>query len=258
MSVKVTILGCGASLGVPAAGNFWGDCDPSNPKNYRTRASILIQSETTNILVDTTPDVRIQLNRHDIDKIDGIIYSHDHSDHINGMDDLRVISYVMGHPIEVYTNTDTSESLQKRFNYVFNGGYGIYKPFLKLNERPYGVNKIGDIEMTWFEQDHGTCKTIGIRVGDFAYSVDMLDLNDAALEALKGVKTWVVDAGGYKLEDENLTTHASLGRVQKWVEHLGVEKTYLTVQTGRMDYDVLCDELPDHIRPLYDGLELEI
>lgn len=257
--MKVTVLGCGASLGVPAAGGFWGDCDPNNPKNERTRASILIESDTTTILVDTTPDVRHHLNKHNVSRLDAVIYTHSHSDHIHGLDDLRVISYTMGHPVQAYTNKATSDELSQRFGYVFSGSHHqFYKPFMELNVRDYGPMKIGDIEMTWFEQEHGSCKTIGLRINDFAYSVDTLDLDDRALYTLSGVTQWIVDSGGYKLEDERLTTHANLRRVKKWSKDLGVEQTYLTVLTGRMDYATLLSELPDRIRPLYDGYTLNI
>lgn len=257
--MKITVLGCGASLGVPAAGGFWGDCDPDNPKNERTRASILIESDETTILVDTTPDVRYHLNKHNVSRLDAVIYTHAHSDHIHGLDDLRVISYTMGHPVPAYTNAATAKELAHRFGYVFSGSHNqFYKPFMEINERGYGDITIGDINMTWFEQEHGSCKTIGIRIGDFAYSVDTLDLDETALETLKGVETWIVDCGGYMLEDDRVTTHANKKRVLKWVDMLKPEQTYLTVLTGRMDYDRLLVEFPDHVRPLYDGFEIHI
>ncbi len=256
--IKATIMGCGSSLGVPAAGNFWGECSPDNPKNRRTRSSLLLESQNTNVLVDTTVDVRDHLNHHNINRLDGIIYSHAHSDHINGMDDLRVISYAMQHPIKAYSNQPTSDELHRRFDYVFHGGQEIYRPFMDLDVVDYGPHRIGDIRMDLFRQDHGTCDTIGIRINDFAYSVDMVDLDDEALKALKGVKTWVVDAAGYKRSEEDIYTHANLARIEKWAEYLDVDQVYLIVLTGMMDYDVLCRELPAHIRPAYDGLSFEI
>ncbi|MGM0422440.1 MAG: MBL fold metallo-hydrolase [Pseudomonadota bacterium] len=256
--IKITVLGSGASLGVPAAGGFWGDCNPENPKNSRTRASILIESAETRILVDTTVDVRTQLNRlGQINRLDGIILSHAHSDHINGLDDLRVISYMMEKPLEMYSNIETVDNLTQRFGYIFKGGFNdFYKPFVKANTVDYGPLQIGDIRMEIFEQDHGSCSTLGIRVNDFAYSVDMANLDDRALEVLEGVDTWLVDTAGYKKEQIN--THATLDRVMEYVEKLDVPQTWLTVLTGQMDYDALCDELPDHIRPAYDGLTFSV
>jgi len=256
--IKATVMGCGSSLGVPAAGNFWGDCDPTNPKNRRTRSSLLHQSENTNILVDTTVDVRDHLNEYNISKLDGVIYTHAHSDHVNGIDDLRVISYAMQRPIKAYSNLETHNELDRRFNYVFNGSGDIYRPFIDLDSIAYGPHRIGDIRMELFRQDHGTCDTIGIRVNDFAYSVDMVDLDDQALEKLQGIKTWVVDAAGFNRPDDDIYTHANLARVQKWAEILDVQNVYLIVLTGMMDYDKLCRDLPSHIRPAYDGISFNI
>lgn len=256
--IKATLMGSGSSLGVPAAGNFWGECDPENPKNKRTRSSLLLQSDKTNVLVDSTVDVRQHLNTYDINRLDGIIYSHAHSDHVNGMDDLRVISYVMEHPLEVYANHSTVEELHQRFNYALHGGQNIYSPFLKTNVVDYGPHRIGDIRMDLFKQDHGTCDTVGIRVNDFAYSVDVVNLDDQALDQLKGVKTWVVDGAGYNRTEDKIYTHANLDRIYEWSGKLGVEQVYLIVLTGLMDYDRLCHELPDHIRPAYDGLTFDI
>ena len=256
--MRVTILGSGGSLGVPAAGGFWGDCDPHNPKNERTRASLFVQSENTNILVDATADVRTQLNRlGKIDKLDGLILSHAHSDHISGMDDLRVLSYAGGGTLQMYANYETVEELKVRFDYIFQGGFGgLYKPFMTANVVDYGPHRIGDIRMDLFEQDHTSCSTIGVRINDFAYSVDMAALDDKAQEKLKGVDTWVVDAGGYKRE--KVSTHATVDRIMYYAEKLGIRQTYLSVLTGAMDYNTLCRELPEHIRPAYDGMELEI
>jgi phosphoribosyl 1,2-cyclic phosphate phosphodiesterase len=252
--IKITVLGCGASLGVPAAGGFWGECNPENPKNHRTRASILIESAETRILVDTTVDVRTQLNRlGQINRLDGIILSHAHSDHINGLDDLRVISNMMEPPLEMYYNIETVDNLVQSFDYIFKGGYnGVYKPFVTANVVNYGPLQIGDIRMEIFEQDHGSCSTLGIRINDFAYSVDMANLDDRALEVLQGVDTWLVDVAGYK--KEYINTHATIDRVKELSNKLDLPETWLTVLTGQMDYDVLCSELPDHMRPAYDGM----
>jgi len=256
--MKVTVLGCGASLGTPASGGFWGACDPAEPKNARSRASILVQSEKTNILVDASYDLRMQLNRVGLNRMDGVLLSHSHSDHINGLDDLRIFSYHASDLVNVYSDDETISEIIRRWPYLFSGGgEGVYPPCLRTHKIGfYQKISIGDIELGTFEQEHKTCKTLGFRFGNLAYSVDTVDLNEKSLAHLKGIETWIVDGGGY--HNENVSTHANLKRVMKWVEILKPKMTYLTVMTTRMDYKTLCGELPAHIRPAYDGLEIEV
>jgi len=242
--MKITVLGCGASLGTPAAGGFWGKCDPHNAKNQRTRASLLVQSATTNILVDATVDLRQHLNSHDIKELDAVLISHAHSDHVNGVDDLRVLSY-------------HNNKLIDRWPYIFRStADGIYIEFLKKNQiENYQQFRVGDIDVESFEQDHTTCTSLGFRFGKCAYSVDVAELNERSLEVLEGVETWIVDAAAY--QKEAFMTHANIQQVKKWVERLKPKMTYLTVLTTHMDYKALCDELPPHIRPAYDGMVID-
>lgn len=255
--MKVTVLGSGSSVGTPAAGNYWGNCNPENPKNNRTRASILVEDGNTDILIDATVDLREHLNRTNKSKIDALLLSHAHSDHINGMDDLRVISYHLGHPIDTYSNAATVNDITHRFSYVFEGAFeNIYKPFLRTHIVKEGDKiKINDTEIDIFQQEHGSCNSLGFRFGDFAYSVDMKYLDDASLEKLKGLDTWIVDAAAN--EADTHFSHAGLKQVYEWVEYLKPKMTYLTVLTNFMDYDDLCAKLPNNIRPAYDGLVLE-
>jgi phosphoribosyl 1,2-cyclic phosphate phosphodiesterase len=251
-------MGCGSSLGTPAPGGFWGRCDPKEEKNRRTRASLLVQSANTNIIIDTTYDLRQHLNRLELKKIDGVLISHAHSDHVNGIDDLRVISYHANKLMELYTNQETLDELDRRWPYLFTPkANGIYLPFLKKNLiGNYERFTVGDIEVQSFEQDHTSCLSLGFRFGDFAYSVDVAKMNEKSLEALKGVEVWVVDGAAY--EKDSVVTHANLKQVYAWTERLKPKITYLTVLTSHMDYKTLCNELPPHIRPAYDGLEIEM
>ncbi|MBU6475764.1 MAG: MBL fold metallo-hydrolase [Alphaproteobacteria bacterium] len=256
--MKVTVLGCGSSLGTPSAGGFWGKCDPDEPKNRRTRASILVQSETTNLLIDATVDVRTHLNGISLKKLDGVLLTHDHSDHVNGLDDLRPIAYHGNNLIDVYSHNETLEEIDRRWPYLFRPkANGIYVEFLR--KRPVGYDeefRIGDIDIATFEQDHTTCSTLGFRFGDFAYSVDVANLSDAALAALEGVETWIIDSAAY--QKEAVGTHANFQRIFEWTERLKPKMTYLTVLTTHMDYKTLCDELPPHIRPAYDGMVVDM
>lgn len=255
--MKITVLGCGASMGTPAAGGFWGACDPAEPRNHRTRASLLVQTDTTNVLIDATYDLRAHLNKLNLKKLDGVLISHDHNDHVNGIDDLRVIAYHSQKLLDLYSNEVTIEELGRRWPFLFKPTKNIYVEFLKKNiVQNYDRFKIGDIDIECFEQDHTVCASLGFRFGNFAYSVDMADLNEKSLAALKGVETWIVDGGSYN--KETVLTHANLKRVKEWVEILKPKMTYLTVLTTHMDYKTLCDELPPHIRPAYDGMEIDM
>ena len=256
--MKITILGCGASMGTPMAGGFWGKCDPKNSKNNRTRSSILVQSETTNLIVDATVELRSQLNRINLKKLDGVLISHAHSDHVNGIDDLKIISLQGDDLMNVYGNFETLEEIDRRWPYVFRPkGNGLYVEFLKKKQiENYQKFRIGDIDVESFEQDHLTCTSLGFRFGRAAYSVDVVNINDKSLKVLEGVETWIVDAGSYN-KDVTLT-HANIQKVKKWVEKLKPKMTYLTALTTHMDYKTLCGELPPNIRPVYDGMEIDL
>lgn len=255
--MKITVLGCGASLGTPAAGGFWGKCDPEEPKNHRTRASLLVQSATTNLLVDTTYDLRLHLNAMKLQALDGVLISHAHNDHVNGIDDLRVIAYHANKLIDLYASGETLDEIHRRWPYLFEERFGgLYVKFLEKRQiGNYGKFTIGDIEIESYEQDHTTCTSLGFRFGDVAYSVDVANLPDKSLEALKGVETWIVDAAGY--QRENISTHANLQRVFDWTDYVKPKMTYITCLTTYMDYKTLCEELPPHIRPCWDGMVID-
>jgi phosphoribosyl 1,2-cyclic phosphate phosphodiesterase len=245
-------------MGTPAGGGFWGKCDPAEPKNHRTRASILVQSEKTNLLIDATVDVRTHLNRLNLKKLDGLLVTHAHSDHVNGVDDLKAISYHSNHLIDVYSHRETLDEMDRRWPYLFRPkADGIYVEFMRKNEVGYNQQfRVGDIDIATFEQDHRTCATLGFRFGKFAYSVDVAELSEEALKALEGVETWIVDSAAY--QKEATLTHANLQRIKKWTDRLKPKMTYLTVLTTHMDYKTLCDELPPHIRPAYDGMVVDM
>jgi phosphoribosyl 1,2-cyclic phosphate phosphodiesterase len=256
--MRVTVLGCGASLGTPAGGGYWGVCDPAEPRNERTRASILVRTENTNVIVDATHDMRLHLNRMTLQKVDGLLLSHAHSDHVNGLDDLRAVAYRTQKSIPVYADRETLDEIDRRWPYLFEAKHeGIYQPFMEKNEIGRCADfTVGDLPVQSFAQDHTTCISVGYRFGNFAYSPDMADLSAESLDRLRGVEVWLVDAGSY--HKETVLTHANLQRVRQWVDILRPKMTYLTILTTHMDYKTLCDELPPHIRPAYDGLEIDM
>lgn len=258
--MRVIILGCGAAQGVPTWGlkerNGWGACDPHNPKNRRTRASIFIESDKTSLLVDTSPDLKDQgyLNR--ISHLDAVLYTHAHADHCHGINDLQFFSRQIDQVIPVYGSQKTLQELRERFKYAFQtpeNSAPHHTSFLM----PYvieGPFKVKNLFITPFEQDHGFETTLGFRIHNFAYSTDVVALNDHAFEILEGIDTWVVDC----LREEPCLTHAHLDLVLQWVGRVKPRHTILTHLSFHMDYDVLTKILPASIEVAYDGMVLEI
>lgn len=260
-TAKITVLGCGNSTGVPAIGNHWGLCDPNEPKNNRMRCSIAVQTEQTTLIVDTGPDFRHQLTRANINRIDGVLYTHMHSDHVGGIDELRIMRFRNKALIPIYADQDTMFDLHRRFPYIFDGGnIDLYPPIVEphvLDKAHFGIeHHFGDIAYTPFEQDHGSCKSVGFRFGDFGYSVDIFTLDETALKTLKGIKTWIVDAAAYN--QDNNAVHANLEMIYKLNKSIGAEQVYLTSLTLAMDYQTIKNELPSGYAPAHDGLTFEI
>lgn len=256
--LKVTILGCGGSAGVPAAGNYWGACDPNEPRNMRTRCSVAVQSETTTLIIDTGPEFRVQMNRENIQNITAVLYTHYHADHADGIADLRTFRFRNKALVPVYVNDETLDVFGGNFPHLFKDSDPVYPKILEprlIEKASYGrMMQIGDIGLTPLEQDHTTCKTMGFRFGDLAYSVDVHRLDEAALESLKGIRTWVVDAAGYHQTDT--LVHMNLEQIYAYNRIIGAERVYLSSLTLAMDYRTLLDETPEGYEPAYDGLQL--
>lgn len=262
MSAKLTLLGCGNSSGVPAAGNYWGKCDPDEPKNRRNRCSLAVQSEETTIIIDTGADFRHQMNGFNIERLDAVFYTHQHSDHCHGIDDLRGMFFRGGRePIPCFSSQAAMDEITDRFNYLFDGGVNkeIYVPMLKahaFDAAQYGAEqRFNDIKYTPFEMDHGTCTAVGYRFGDVSYCVDMKSLSDDALRVIKGSKIWIVDGAGHNNPDNKV--HADLETLYKYQEIIGAEQVYVTCLSSFMDYAALKAELPSGFYPAYDGLTLD-
>lgn len=250
--MKVTVLGCGSSGGVPLIGNDWGACDPKNPKNRRSRVSVLVEQGDAVMLVDTSPDIRSQLLTVDLKKISAILYTHAHADHCHGIDDLRSVNWLMRKPIPIYADAETMKELEERFAYIFTGTHvpgHFYKPSVEPNviNGPFAVE---GMPVMPFRQDHGYAHSLGFRFGDFAYSTDAKLLDDAAFDALRGVKTWVVDC----VREAPHPTHSHLAQTLEWIARVGCERAYLTHMNQTLDYETLRAKLPPGVEPAYDGL----
>lgn len=250
--MKITILGCGSSGGVPLIGNEWGNCDPDDPRNRRTRVSILVEEAGETILVDTSPDMRQQLLDCGLQTLSAVIFTHAHADHVHGIDDLRGINWLTKKPVEVYADAATMKELQYRFDYVFQPAKHFHKPGIAphIIDGPFSI---GSAAVRPFVQDHGYVKTLGLRFGDFAYSTDAKELDEAAFAALEGIKVWVVDA----TREEPHPTHAHLEQTLGWIARVKPERAYLTHMNHMMDYATIAAKLPPGVLPAHDGLVIE-
>jgi phosphoribosyl 1,2-cyclic phosphate phosphodiesterase len=255
--MRVTILGCGGSTGVPMVGEVWGNCDPKNPKNTRLRSSVLVEEGDVTLLIDSSPDLRAQLLREKVKNLSAVFYTHMHGDHCHGIDDLRAVSILTGKMIDVYADQDGIDELQQRFEYMFrrpkDAAEHLYKPVLT----PHVLNgpvEIQSLKVIPFEQDHVNMKTLGYRLGKFAYSIDCKNLSDQAFETLTGIELWVVDCARRKEHP----THSHLAQTLAWIERVKPKQALLTHMGTDLDYETLCRELPAHVRPAYDGLRVEL
>lgn len=254
--LKVRILGSGTSSGVPRIGNDWGACDPAEPRNRRTRASILVESATTRILVDTSPDMREQLLAARVSDVDAVIWTHDHADHCHGIDDLRQLMHMRGEPVRGLSPPATMKALSERFRYVFEGA-GPYRATATIEPLPDAV-AIGDIHVRSVYQPHGGITSAGLRFENGGKSIGYAtDFNDFTLEMgqlYAGVDLWVADA----LRREPHPTHAHLAQTLAWARECAVARTVLIHMDTSMDYRTLKAELPEGVEPGYDGMEMVV
>ncbi len=262
MSLKVTILGCGTSGGVPRIGEIWGDCDPANPKNRRLRCSLLVEKDgpegTTTILVDTSPDLRQQMLDAGVSWVDGVLYTHDHADHTHGIDDLRMIAFNGKRRVNVFHDAETGAVLRKRFDYCFETPPGSdYPPILNATDIRSGEaftvsGAGGDIAVMPYLQQHGATHSIGYRFGGIAYSPDVNDIPEESLQHLRGLDVWILDA----LRPKPHPSHLSVDEALSWVERMKPARTVFTHMHIDLDYETLRRALPENVEPAYDGLVL--
>jgi phosphoribosyl 1,2-cyclic phosphate phosphodiesterase len=262
MSLKVTILGCGTSGGVPRIGDVWGECDPANPKNRRRRCSILVERQgergRTAALVDTSPDLRAQLLDAGVGWIDGVLYTHDHADHSHGIDDLRMVMFFGNQRVSVYHDALTGKQLRDRFAYCFEQQAGSdYPPILDAHDitpgQAFSIEGAGGaIEVMPFQQCHGSGQSLGFRFGGLAYSPDMSDLPEESLKLLEDLDIWIIDTLRYTFHPSHLSVEQALA----WIERLRPKRAVLTHMNIDLDYDALKRELPPGVEPAYDGMVL--
>ena len=263
--LRATILGCGSSPGVPRVGNDWGACDPTEPKNRRTRSALLIErfgdgDVPTTVLVDTGPDLRAQLLAADVRHLDGVLYTHSHADHIHGIDDLRALWLNAKRLVDIYADAPTMARLREAFSYCFQAPEGsFYPPILKRHPITVGqtisiAGPGGPLEILPFRQIHGDIDSLGIRVKGFAYSSDISDLPRNSIAMLQGLDVWVVDALRYRPHPSHFNVEQSLA----WIDRIKPRRAILTHMHTDLDYGTLKRELPPHVEPAYDGMQLDL
>jgi phosphoribosyl 1,2-cyclic phosphate phosphodiesterase len=261
MSLTFTILGCGSSMGVPRVALGWGSCDPNNPKNRRQRCALLVErlgahGRRTRVLVDCTPDLRMQLLEAEVDWLDGVLITHEHADHTHGIDDLRPL-YVHKHrKVDVYLDEPTSRAMHARFGYCFMTPPGSQYPPILSEHRLLPRHAVtidgqgGAIAALPILQNHGDIPSLGFRFGNVAYSADIKELPEESLSAMAGLDVWIVDA----LRKAPHPSHFNLAEALDWIERIKPKRAILTNLHTDMDYEELRAILPPHVEPGFDRM----
>ncbi len=262
MSLRLTILGCGSSAGVPRVGQGWGACDPADPRNRRRRCSVLVErvgSGVTTALVDMGPDMREQLIDAEVTRLDGVLMTHSHADHTHGIDDLRPIYLMARRQIDVHMDEPTSLIVRNAFSYIFQTPEGSSYPPIATDLRlsAGSVCRIegpgGTIEAVPFELDHGEINALGFRFGSLAYTPDVKRIPEASRAWLQGLDVWIVDSLRYRPHP----SHFSLDEALAEIETMRPRRAILTNLHTDLDYETLRKHLPAHVIPAYDGMRVE-
>ncbi len=253
--MKGIILGCSSSAGVPNLYKQYGDCDPDNPKNNRSRTSLLLEKDGFHLLFDTPPEIRLELQNVGFPHIDSVVYTHLHADHTAGINDMKAFAHLK--PLPVYLNAADLDDFHRRFYYLisddkemdkYSCGYDLHllHPMEKVN--------IGPFSLVPLLQTHGAGSSLGFRIDDFAYSTDLNAMPDETFAALKGIHTWVLGCVSVKESEK----HLYLAKALEWINEIKPKHVYLTHMGTTMDYATLCQTLPSNVRPGFDGMTFEI
>jgi phosphoribosyl 1,2-cyclic phosphate phosphodiesterase len=251
---------------VPRIGNDWGSCDPAEPRNRRSRSGLLVERRAdgqapTSVLVDTSPELRLQLLEAGVGHLDGVLYTHAHADHLHGIDDLRTFWMKTRRRVDVYADSTTAARILEAFAYCFRTpSGGTYPPILTMHEidayEPLTIDgPSGSITAMPFQQTHGNGSTsLGFRFGGLGYSCDVSAIDDKAAAVLEGLDVWIVDA----LRHEPHPSHFSVREALAWIDRLKPRRAILTHMDYSLDYRTLRRELPPHVEPAYDGMVITL
>ena len=260
--LQATILGCGSSGGVPRLGGDWGACDPGNPRNTRRRCSLLLEriSDTgrTQVLIDTSPDMRAQLLDAGVGRLDAVVFTHSHADHVHGIDDLRQIVFNTRTRLAVWADGATQDALYSRFGYAFTQPAGSpYPPILDMHTIDGAITidgAGGPLTLHPMRLNHGSIDALGFRVGGLAYTPDVVTIYPESWPMLQGLDLWIVDA----LRRKPHPTHAHLDMALEWISQARPTRAVLTNMHNDLDYATVAAETPDHVTPAFDGMVLTL
>ena len=264
MTIDITILGCGSSAGVPRVAQGWGHCDTNNPKNRRRRCSILLERAgphgTTTVLVDTSPDLREQLLSTSVDRLDGVLITHSHADHVHGIDDVRPLVIKMRRRIDIHMDDFTAGLVRSRFGYIFETPPGSqYPPLLTDRRLTPGVparleGPGGAIEAMPFRLEHGDIDALGFRIGGMAYTPDVNGIPAESVGFLEDLDLWIIDALRYTRHP----SHFSVSEALEWIARMKPRRAVLTNLHNDLDYARLRAEVPEGIDVAFDGMQLVV
>lgn len=253
-SLEVTILGCGSSSGTPAIGCDCATCRSPDPRNRRTRASAYIKVAGQGLLIDTGPDLRQQALREGLSRVDAVLYTHPHADHLNGIDDLRAFCYVKKGPITLYGNAFTLDNIKRRFDYALLPPSKMWDKPVLLPQQVDGPVDCGGVTLTPVPLEHGSWACLGWRVGDMAWLTDVSDIPDSSLPLLQGLKVLFLDC----LNHDPYPSHLGVSQSFAWAKRIGAARTVLIHMTHRLEFAALSAECPPGVEVGYDGLRVEL
>ena len=255
---SLVLLGTGTSVGVPCIGCDCAVCTDGHPRNQRTRSSAILGLPQGNLLIDTPPDLRMQLLREKIPLVHAVLYTHEHADHLHGLDDVRLFPFMLGHPIPIYASEIVEARIRKVFDYAFekrdltHAGAVPSMQLRRVDDQPLEI--LGSV-LTPIPLIHGPyCNVYGYRIGNVAYCTDTNRIEPASMELLEGLDVLVLDA----LRTTKHATHFSVGEALDVIERLEPKKAYLTHLSHELDYMTFHRELPEHVALAYDGLRIPL